>query len=379
MSSLYPSQIQQRAQGMSDALYASVDPSAPLTDAGKMYRSMSLLEMGREYLGMFGVDTRGMSRIELTGAMLQHRGGGSMATGDFTALLVNAASKRLRKEYAENPGSYVTWARKAPNAPDFKPITVVAMAGAPDLLRVNEHGEFKYGSLSDGKETYNIITYGRIVSLTRQALVNDDLRAFDRLVQSFANSARRLENRLVYSELTANAALADTGLLFNSTAVATAGGHANLATGGGSALSAPSLAAGRAAIRLQKGLQSEELNLAPRFLIVPAALEQLAYQYTSAQYVPATASAVNEFRSGGRTALEPVVEPLLDSSSSTAWYLAASSNQVDTVEYCYLGSDDGPVIESETGFSTDGMRFRCRHDFAAKAVDFRGLYKAAGV
>lgn len=132
-------------------------------------------------------------------------------------------------------------------------------------------------------------------------------------------------------------------------------------------------------MRLQKGLQAEELNIAPEYLIVPAALEQDAYQFTSNNYVPSTASAVNEFRAGGRTALTPVVEPLLDANSATAWYLAAANSQIDTVEYCFLEGSNGARIEQEIGFDIDGIRLKCAHDFAAKAIDFRGLYKANGV
>jgi len=139
-----------------------------------------------------------------------------------------------------------------------------------------------------------------------------------------------------------------------------------------------SLTTGRTAMRLQKGLQSEELNLAPSYLIVPAALEQTAYQLTSSNYTPATKAEVNEFRAGGRTALDPIVEPILDASSATAWYLAAQNSQVDTVEFCWLDGAEGPVVESEIGFEVDGISFKCREDFAAKAIDFRGLYKSAG-
>jgi hypothetical protein len=69
---------------------------------------------------------------------------------------------------------------------------------------------------------------------------------------------------------------------------------------------------------------------------------------------------------------------LLDANSATAWYLAANPNSVDTIEYCYLDGAEGPVIESEVGFEVDGMSWKCRLDFAAKAIDFRGLLKSAG-
>jgi hypothetical protein len=370
-------EVQTRMDGIGEAIQHRVDAKTKLTDNGRQFRGMSLMEIGRDHLERAGVNTRGLSRMELATQILHHRSGGSMGTSDFANLLANVANKRLRQGYEENAPSYARWARRAPNAPDFKTMTVVNLAGAPDLLRTNEHGEFKYGAMTDGKETYSMLTYGRIVSFTRQSLINDDLRGFDRLVSAFGNSAARLENRTVYAILTANANLADGGALFNATAVTTAGGHANL-TSSGTAISVTSLGVGRTAMRLQKGLQSEELNLTPSFLIVPATQENLAYQYTSANYVPATAATINEFRAGGRTALEPIVEALLDASSTTAWYLAASTGSVDTVEYCFLDGAEGPVIESEVGFEVDGISYKCREDFAAKAIDFRGLYKNVG-
>ena len=363
-------EVKTRLEGIEEAFTHRVDPKSKLTDNGRQFRGMSLMEMGREHLERSSFDTRGIDRMQLATQILNFRSGGMLATSDFANLLANVASKRLRSGYEENQPSYQRWARRAPDAPDFKSMSVVNLAGAPDLLQVNEHGEFKYGAMTDGKENYSLLTYGRIVSLTRQALINDDLRGFDRLVGAFGNSAARLENRTVYAVLTANAALSDTVALFHAT-------HANL-TSSGTAISVAALGVGRTAMRLQKGLQSEELNLTPSFLIVPAAQEQLAYQYTSANYTPVTAATTNEFRAGGRTAVEPIVESILDANSSTAWYLAANTGQIDTVEYCYLQGAAGPVIESEVGFEVDGISYKCRLDFAAKAVDYRGVYKNVG-
>lgn len=360
-----------RLAGLEQAITHRVAPGTVLDDNGRQYRGMSLLEMGRDLLEAHGVKTRGMERMQLASTILTFRSGGMHTTSDFSSLFANVANKRLRGVYDENPGTYGLWARRAPNAPDFKNITVVQLSGAPELLRTNEHGEFKYGTMKDGAETYGIVTHGRIVSLSRQALVNDDLRAFDRMVTGFGASARRLENRLVYAQLTGNPTMSDGEQLFSEV-------HKNIATGAASALQFSALSAGRTAMRLQRGLQGEELNLAPSFLIVPAALEQTAYQLTSSNYTPAKQSDVNEFRAGGRTSVEPIVEPILDSVSATAWHLAAANSQVDTVEYTFLDGAEGPVIESEIGFEIDGVSYKCRHDFAAKAVDHRGLYRANG-
>lgn len=366
--------LQTRLNGIAEALVHRSDSRSPLSDNGRQYRGLTLLEIGRDILESAGVNTRNMDRLQLATGMLHHRSNGMLGTSDFANVMANVASKRLRQGYDENPGTYARWARRAPNATDFKQISSVQLSSMPDLLLVNEGGEFKYGHVSDGVEKYSLLTYGRMVSVTRQALINDDLRAFDRLVTGFGASAARLENRTVYAQLTANANMGDGNALFS---VA----HLNDATGAPSGLQFSALTTMRAAMRTQKGLQSEELNLAPSFLIVPAALEQLAYQLTSANYVPAKQTDVSEFRANGRTSLEPVVEPILDSTvnGTTQWYAAANNSQVDTVEYCWLDGAEGPQVETQMNFESDGMSIKCREDFAAKVVDWRGVYRGVGV
>lgn len=359
------------SDGIAEALLHRLDPSAPLSGNGRRFRGMTLLEMGRTHMAARGFNCDGMGRVELAGALLTHRSGGPMGTSDFSNLLANVAKKRLRAAYAENPGTYRRWARRAPDLPDFKPASVVQLSAMPDLLQVNEAGEFTYGSMSDGASSYSLITYGRIVGFTRQAMVNDDLRAFDRMVAGFGAAAMRLENRLVYAQITGNPAMSDGVALFHAS-------HGNLGTGAGSALQTSALTAGRTAMRTQKGLAAEELNIVPATLIVPAALEQTAYQLTSPAMQATTPDKINEFRQGGRTSVEPVIEPILDANSATAWYFAGANSQVDTVEYCWLEGADGPTIESQIDFASDGLQLKARLDFACKALDFRGLYKGAG-
>jgi len=363
-------EMQVRMAGIEEAMMHRIQAGITLTDNGRQYRGMSLLEIGRDFLESRGIRTRGMDKLRLATEILHYRSG-AHGTSDFANLFSNVANKRMRAGYEESAGTYTQWARRAPNAPDFKNISIVQLSGAPDLLQTNEHGEFKYGTMQDAGVTYALVTYGRMVALTRQAIVNDDLRAFERLVSAFGASSSRLENRLVYSQLTANPAMGDGKALFHAD-------HGNLGTGTPSALQLSAMKAGRTAMRKQKGLANEELNLAPNFLIVPATLEQDAYQLTSSNYVPAKQGDVNEFRAGGRTAVEPIVEPILDAASETGWYMASNNSQIDTVEYCYLDGAEGPVIETQQGFEIDGVTFKCRLDFAAKAVDHRGLYKGVG-
>lgn len=350
-------------RGMGDAILHRLSPRGELTDVGRQFRHMNLLRMAEELLVMRGVTIQGLSPNEIAERSLT-------TTSDLPALMANGMNRRLRSAYEENQPSYQRWARRAPNAPNFKSIDVIQLSALPDLLKVNEGGEIKYGSISDGVVSYKVLTYARAIGITRQTIVNDDLRALERVTTGFAGSASRLENRTVYAQITSNPAMPDGKNLFD---VA----HGNL-TAAAAAISAASLGVGRTSMRLQKGLQKEELNLTPSFLILPATQEQLAYQYTSANYVPAKQSDTNEFRAGGRTAVEPIVEAILDGVSTKDWYMAADSGQVDTVEYCYLDGAEGPQISSRLGFTVDGVEVKASLDFAAATIDWRGLYKQIG-
>ena len=44
----------------------------------------------------------------------------------------------------------------------------------------------------------------------------------------------------------------------------------------------------------------------------------------------------------------------------------------------YLEGQQGAYIETRNGFDVDGVEIKCRLDFGAKAIDWRGLYKNPG-
>ena len=360
-----------RMRGMEEALMNKLDSRAQLTDLGRNYRGLSLTEMAREALEGLGVSTRGLSRNEIATRAFATRSGGYHTTGDFPSLLGGVGARRLRAAYEAAPTTFQLWARRAANLPDFRITNVLAVGGAPELKKLNEAGEYTYGTISEDATSYRAFSYGRAIGLTRQMFVNDDLGAFDRLLQRFGESARRLENRLVYDQIAKNPTMQDGKALFHAD-------HGNLLAAT-STLTLDNMGKVRALMRKQKDLDGKtQLNLAPAYLIVPSDLEQAAYTFTSSNYAPATMSDVNEFRTGGRTAVEPIVEPLLDEVSTAAWYMAARSGQIDTVEYAYVDGSEGVRTETFASEDIDGVKVRATLDFAAKVIDWRGLAKANG-
>ena len=350
-----------RRDAVANALLHRYSPTLfQLEDAARQYRGMTLLELARESLGNAGVNTRGLSRDEVATRALH-------STSDFPEILSAVTNKTLRQAYEAYPRTFMLFCRQV-LATDFKAMHRVQLGEAPQLLEVGESGEFKRGTLGESKESYKVKTYGRVVAITRQTLINDDLDAFTRIPAMYGNSIAQLESDVVWGIITANPAMADGNALFHTT-------HKNLA-GTGAALAIEAVGAARAAMAKQTGLDKKTvLNVRPAFLIVPASLELKAEQLVAQNLVPAATSSV--VPQSIRT-LAPISEPRLDAASETAWYLAASPNQIDTIEYAYLEGQQGAYIETRNGFDVDGVEIKCRLDFGAKAIDWRGLYKNSG-
>lgn len=350
-----------RRDAVANALLHRFSPTLfPLEDAARQYRGMSLLELARESLANAGVNTRGLSRDEVATRSLH-------STSDFPEILSAVTNKTLRQAYETYPRTFMLFCRQV-LATDFKAMNRVQLGEAPQLLEVGESGEFKRGTLGESKESYKVKTYGRVVAITRQTLINDDLDAFTRIPAMYGNSIAQLESDVVWGIITANPAMADGNALFHTT-------HKNLA-GTGTALAVDAVGAARAAMALQTGFDKKTvLNIRPAFLIVPAALELKAEQLVAQNLVPADSTKV--VPQSIRT-LSPISEPRLDAASATAWYLAASPNQIDTIEYAYLEGQQGAYVETRNGFDVDGVEIKCRLDFGAKAIDWRGLYRNPG-
>ena len=338
--------------------------SVELTPDARIFRGMSLLRLAEHALERTGVTARGLNKMELVNAALQARSG-AMSTSDFSAILANVANKTLRMAYQSTPRTFAAWARRT-TIPDFKSVDRTQIAGAPNLEKVLESGEFEYGAVSDGKETYALVTYGRIVSITRQAIINDDLNALTRLPMAFGAAAADLESDIVYAILTSNPNMADGTALFHAN-------HGNLGTAAG--VTEAALGEAYRLFGQQTGLEGRKISVLPRYIITPPGARSIEARKQVTATTPSNTSDVNTF--AGR--LEVIEEArLIPSSGNDPWFMAADPARIDTIEYAYLDGQEGVYTETRTGFEVDGVEIKARHDFAAKAIDWRGLFKNAG-
>jgi hypothetical protein len=310
---------------------------------------------------------------------------GYHSTGSFANLMLDAANKTLLAGYEEAPYTWSQWARQAQAVDDFKPINRIRLSEMSNPESVPEGMDYPETRMSDTKESYRVEKYGSIFSVTWETVVNDDLDALSRIPAAQGAACRRKQNAAVYGVLTANAAMADTGLLFNATAQTTAGGHDNYVSSG-AAPTVAGLNTGYLSMMTKKGINSDVvLSIMPEFLIVPAALAATAMEILGSLARPEVGGSAagnsnthNIYGPNGQRQVRLIIEPVLDAASAKAWYLAASNTQVDTVELAFLAGEESPVLESEWGFDNDVYRYKVRQTFGVAAIDFRGLFKNVG-
>jgi phage major head subunit gpT-like protein len=372
--------VEKRAAVIEATLLHRADPARhALPEGANEFRGMSLTDMARDVLEAQGVKTRGMSKHEIATEALSQRMGGMHSTSDFSVILGNTVNRTLRAAYEAAPQTFRPLVRET-TVSDFKSVTRAQMGEAPKLEKVNEHGEFKRGTIGEGSESYKVTTFGKIVGITRQALINDDLGAFTRISQMFGAQAAQLESDLVWAEILSNPTMGDGVALFQ------LANHKNLQTA--AAFAEAQITKMRTAMAKQVGIDGKTvLNIRPSFLIVPMELEAAAEKLINAQFVPVTTETAV---AASVRSLTVISEPRIDNGlvhpvtgaaiagSATAYYLAASPLQSDTIELAYLEGNRGVYTESKMGFNTDGVEIKVRMDAGAKAIDWRAFQKNAG-
>jgi hypothetical protein len=348
-----------RARQMGEALYARINPRHELTEPARRYAYATPVDMARELLTLRGESTMGLSPASIVTRALH-------TTSDFPIILGDTVGRVLRDAYQAAPVGVRRLGRQT-TARDFRAVNKIMLGEAPLLEKLNEHGEIKAGTMAEAREAYKVETWARKIGITRQVLVNDDLGAFSDLARRMGQGAAETEARILVDLLEANTGngpkLSDNKTLFHAD-------HGNKA-GSGAAISDTTLSAARLALRTQKGIEDRTIRVTPKNLLVPPALETDAEKWL-ATVAPAKAADVNPF-SGS---LSLVVEPRL--ASATRWYVTADPGEIDGLEYAYLSGNEGPQVESRSGWDVDGVEIRVILDFGAGFVDHRGWFMNPG-
>jgi hypothetical protein len=293
------------------------------------------------------------------------------STGFFPAVLENAIEKILGTAFVEGPSTYQLWTRESVGSHLLTDLKRPSLSEGPGFSEIPELMPIQEGTYKDVAAKFQIRTFGVRFSISRQALVNDDLAAFVDLPASLGRSARRRIDDELYSVLASNPVLAQDGLaVFNAA-------HANVATGAGSALSSASLATARKLMRRQRGPNSALLGVRPAFLLVPAALEMTGDELLNSIFKPDSTGAANALNTFARGDLTLITEPRLDDTSATKWYLL-SSRDTAIAEVAFLNGTKVPTVVREESSPILGTSWTAWLDFGSAVLDYRGAVRSDG-
>ncbi|TFZ46116.1 Clp protease ClpP [Stenotrophomonas maltophilia] len=344
---------------MANAIEARAGITAP-TD-GNQFRGMTLMEIARACVQGAGVETRGMDRMAIVGQAFTH------SSSDFPMLLGDAARRALLQGYQEVEEAFGDFTR-AVNVPDFKPTNLVGLGAFSNLDIVPEGGEYKQGTFGEQSQAMQIVTYGKLFTITRQAVINDDLGVFGDVPRKMGQAAKRTLAQAVFDLLLKNPVLADGKALFHAD-------HGNLLPA--ALISTASVDAMQAAMALQKSPSGQVIQVPMKGLLTPITLRGAARTVRNAEYAVGGAPGSNE-PNIVRDTFEVWGDGRLDQKDKKAWYGIANSAYVDGIVVGYLDGNETPYLEQHQGFTVDGVAWKVRLDAAPAIADYRGLYKNPG-
>jgi len=310
-------------------------------------------------------------------------------TTDFSGLVKNALNKVVANQWEALGRAGYDWWKSVVKVEHFESVNDITgiLAGTVGALStVAEQGEYTEMPIGDSPETASFVKYGNYIPLTLELIDRDETRKLKQYPIELANAALRNISKQVAAVFTNNsnvgAALADGGALFNSTAVTSSGGHANLLT---TALAAASWELVAAAmynqpmhIKLATGYYGTGPKMAidPRFCLVPRAMRKTAIDLFLNQWdVTATIHAENLLKG----TVVPLVVP--EWTDANDWAAVADPNLCPGIivgerfgimpEIFIANRETDPAV-----FMNDEHRLKVRHFLAVLVQDFRPLHKS---
>ncbi len=362
----------------------SADAWRTATQQGRRYAGMGAKDFLRQALTQAG---QRFSLADSPGTLLRAAVSGGAVTNIFTT----SAYASMLMAWDEVADSTVGWVSEA-DVINFLTHTEIDYQQDAQLKKHTRGGTAQHSNVSDSGQTFKLARFSKQFSVDEMDIIDDRFGALLSAPAEHGKAARRLRPQLVYSLLNQNGTYGG-GLLFNNTAITTAGGHANL---GSTALGADGMKAAANLMAVQYLLQGKvriPLNIVPETLVVPAALQWTAKELINSDtiIIAGTAGAITE--RGTKNVLANAVRRLVVDDSIGAigtWDPSAEVVRAGSATNYYLASAPGRTIEVSyrrgTGRAPQlrsyvldqgrwGIGWDINYDIEAHVKDFRGLVK----
>jgi hypothetical protein len=344
----------------------------PIIDAStqKQYRVESLHGLIRAAFVLNGMsapnrvtpnDLRTLADVELRA--------GSTSTYNLPGILSDAANKVALETYK---AVATTWPLLAKNVSlsNFKAHNLYRLTVAGEMEEVPKSGAIVHGTLSEAEYAVRAKTYGKMIGITRQDVIDDDLQAFTAVPALLTRKAVLAVEKALYKLVLTNAAS-----FFGA-------GNRNATSG---ALGLTGLGAAYKAFREFVDDDGDPTLVMPKYLVVPPALEMLARQLVASVTVvggSAAGPAANPFAAMFEVLASPYLAEavgLSEAADDDAYYLFAPAGDYAAVAVGTLNGNAAPTVEQANyDFDRLGISTRCYFDFGVSFLDPRGAVRSDG-
>ncbi len=367
-----------------EVIVAAACMAGGLNDFEKAFEEKTLDAADKRYKGQIGLQEmlleaawangyRGTSVTRDVRGVLEAAFSGSFSTFSLPGILSNVANKFLLQAFMAVED---TWRRvsKVGSVRDFKKITRYRLTGDMVYEKVGADGELKHGKLGEESFENQAETYGKMFSITRKDIINDDLGALTDVPRRLGRGAALALNTIFWTEFLDNLAFF-------------VAGNNNVITGASSAFSIDALTALEKLFLDQVDPDGNPLAIDPKILLVPNALWVPANQVMSSLELREDGNAskskfptknphAGKFTPERSSYLSNASIP---NSSPTAWYLLADPEDLPVIETVFLNGRQAPVIEQAAAdFNVLGVQMRGFHDMGVKKQEHRAGAKADG-
>lgn len=304
----------------------------------------------------------------------------SIQTTSFTNLLGDSVTRRMLSEYRATDFS-MRWRRicsRVGGINDFRTQERLRWGSFADLATVAQLQPYpEMANPTDEKISYAASKRGGIVSISREAIKNDDVGFVQELPQKIALAAARTLHGFVFGLITSNPTLDDGSALFLASTARGFSSAGNIQT---AALSTTTVNIARQRLLKVKDRDNNTvLGLSPKILIVPPELEETGYRLTQIPVYPVS----------GQNATEPnvfsqrygmneliVLETMTDIND---YFILADPTLVNTIEIGFIDNQQEPALfvqnreDSDSVFSADKLSWKVRHEYGGDVMDWRGM------
>lgn len=318
------------------------------------YNAMTLRELARASLVDRGVSVSGQNAMSMVGLAFTH------SSSDFGQILIDVAHKSLLKGWETAAENFDQFTSRG-TLTDFRAAKRVGLGDFGYLPQVGEGEEYTYGTIGDEGASVALATYGQLFSITRQAILNDDMHLLTKIPEKMGQAARATIAKLVFALLTGNAKAQDGKALFDAS-------HKNTITN--AVLDLANIDKG---IQLMNGFvnaRGEPLAIEPEFMLLPTSMYTRGLQLiksASVEGADANSGIINPLRD----IVTPVKSARLQAADEKSWYLINK----EAIEVSYLDGIDTPYMEQQNGFTVDGVSTKVRIDAGVNVIDYRGIVK----